>query len=155
MSKDNKLKDKILGEVKDSLKSWDKVRASTLRMLLAAVTNKEIELRKKDIGLSDEEILSVVSSEVKKRKDATEEFKKGGRDDLVQKEEEELKILEKYLPEEMADEELERLVEISVRETGAKTQADFGNVMKSAMGVLRGKVSGERVSAMVKKKLGK
>src|SRR3989344_1059675 len=103
------LKQKLSEDLKSALKQKNEVRVSSLRMVLAAVANKEIEIRKKDIGLSDEEVLEALSSEVKKRKDSVVEFKKGGREDLVAREVAELAVLKGYLPAEMPDEEVRRI----------------------------------------------
>ena len=149
------LKQKIAEDQKNALKSGDKETLSVLRMLSAAIGNKEIELRKKDIGLSDEEVFSVISSEAKKRKDAIEEYKKAGRDDSAKKEEFEMGVLKKYLPPEISDEDLVRIVRDGIRETGAISQADFSKVMKTIMPTLKGKASGDRVSNAVKAELGK
>lgn len=149
------LKSKIAEDQKNALKSGAAARLSTLRMLAAAITTKEIELRKKDLGLSDEEVLGVVSGEAKKRKDAILEYQKGGRSDLAQKEEAELKILQEYLPPELPDEELLRIVLGGIRETGAQSEADFGKVMKAIMPTLKNKASGDRISATLRKELKK
>ena len=135
------------------MKAREEVRLSTLRMLSSAVANKEIELRKKDVGLSDQEILEVVSSEVKRRKDAITEFKKGGREDLANKENEELKILLPYLPPEISDADLIRIVKDGIREVGAKSPENFGTVMKAVMPTLKGKASGDRISQALRKEL--
>lgn len=147
------LKQKLSEDLKDALKKKEEVRVSSLRMVLAAVANKEIEIRKKDIGLSDEEVLEVLLSEVKKRKDSVVEFKKGGREDLVAREEEELAALKGYLPEEMPDEEIARVVKDGIRECGAGGMSDFGKVMKVIMPVLKGRADGDRVSAVVREAL--
>ncbi|MEK7090303.1 MAG: GatB/YqeY domain-containing protein [Patescibacteria group bacterium] len=149
------LKEKIRSDTKNALKARAETRLSTLRLLLAAVSNKEIELRKKDVGLSDEEVLDVVKSESKKRRDSITEFKKGGREDLVKKESEESEILSEYLPPELPDEEVARIIDEAIRETGAASQADFGKAMKTAMAVLKGRVSGDRVSNLLRQKLAK
>lgn len=149
------LKQKLVDEIKESMKSKDKLRLSVLRMTLSSITNKEIDLRKKDIGLSDEEVLTVISQEVKKRKDSIEGFKQGGRDDLVVKEQKEIEILSVYLPEEMSDEEVLRIVQGGIRESAATNMKDFGNVMKVIMPILKGKASGDRVSKFVREELNK
>ncbi|MDP2669329.1 MAG: GatB/YqeY domain-containing protein [bacterium] len=151
------LKDKISEDIKTAMKSGAEgaVKLSTLRMVSAAVSNKAIELRKKDMGLSDLEILDVISSEFKKRKDAAEEFRKGGREDLAKKEESELLVLKEYLPPEISDEDLIRIVRDGVRESGASGEKDFGKAMKVIMPTLKGKASGDRVSAALKNELQK
>lgn len=149
------LKQQIIEDQKLALKEGRKEELSTLRMLLSAISNKEIDLRKKDIGLSDSEVLDTINSEVKKRKDAVFEYKKAGREDLAQKEGEELNILKKYLPPEIGDEDLIRIVRDGIRETGAGSAADFPKVMKAIMPTLKGKASGDRIANAVKNELSK
>lgn len=149
------LKQQIIEDQKNALKGGNKDELSTLRMLLAAILNKEIDLRKKDIGLSDSEVLDVLNSEAKKRKDAVFEYKKAGRDDLADKEEKEFTILKKYLLPEISDEDLIRIVCDGIREIGAGNAADFPKVMKAVMPILKGKASGDRISKAVKDKLSK
>ena len=149
------LKDKIAEDQKNALKEGDALRLSTLRMLSAAVANKEIELRKKDVGLSDREILDVISSEAKKRKDASQGYRTGCREELAQKEEAELKILQSYLPPEISEEDLRRIIKDGIREAGAANQQDFAKVMKVIMPTLKGKASGDRISGALKEELGK
>src|SRR3989344_9284296 len=104
------LHQQISEDLKQSMKVGDVLCTSTLRMLLAAVQNKEISLAKKDTGLSEEEFLQVIRPEVKKRKEAAEGFEKGGRTELSEKEKKEAKILEAYLPAELSEEELSDIV---------------------------------------------
>lgn len=139
----------IRDDLKTALKERDAFRSSVLRMALAAASNKEIQLLKKGVGLSDEEVREVIRVEVKKRKDAAAEFSKGGREDLAVKETKEAEILSAYLPPEMSDKEIERVVKEGIREAGATGKADFGKVMKTVMPVLKGKASGDRISAIL------
>lgn len=147
------LKQQIAEDQKLALKKGMGDELSTLRMLTSAISNKEIDLRKKDIGLSDSEVLDVLNSEAKKRKDAIEEYKKADRSDLADKEEREFNILKKYLPPEISDEDLIRIIRDGIREVGAATLADFPKVMKAIMPTLKGKASGDRISEAVKKEL--
>lgn len=147
------LKQKLTADLKEALKSKNELKASTLRMVISAVGNKEIEVRKKDIGLSDEEVLTVLSSEVKKRRDAIREFEHGGRADLADKEKAEMAMLTVYLPEQMPDEEIARIVKDGVREAGATNEKDFSKVMKAVMSVMKGKADGDRVAAAVREAL--
>ncbi|PIR69792.1 MAG: glutamyl-tRNA amidotransferase [Candidatus Niyogibacteria bacterium CG10_big_fil_rev_8_21_14_0_10_46_36] len=147
------LKQTIYDDVKKAMRDKDEARLSTLRMLSSAITNKEIELRKKDVGLSDEEVVEVIRSEAKKRKDSIESFREGGREELAEKESKELNVLSSYLPPEMSDEELRSRIEEGMREANAKSMADFSNVMKAIMPVLKGKASGDRISQMVREHL--
>ncbi|MFC1751606.1 GatB/YqeY domain-containing protein [Patescibacteria group bacterium] len=147
------LKDKLQEDMISALKEKKEVEGSVLKMLKSAVINTEIKENKKDDGLSDEEILKIIKSEVKKRNDAISAFTKGGRDELAQKEKKELIILKAYLPKELPDEEIEKIVNAVVTETKASSMTDFGNVMKEAMAKLQGQADGKKVSEMVKKLL--
>ncbi len=150
------MKDKIALDIKAALRNRDELRLSVLRMLSAAIHNRELEKRAKagkPEELSEEEIVAVIRSEVKKRRDAIEGFEKGGRKDLASKESVELKILEAYLPQEIADEEIEKIVSEVVTQFGSVTQKDFGRVMGEVMKKVKGQASGDRVSAAVRKVL--
>ncbi|KKT28734.1 hypothetical protein A3G55_03765 [Candidatus Giovannonibacteria bacterium RIFCSPLOWO2_12_FULL_44_25] len=144
------LKNKIADDQKAALKGGDVLRLSTLRMLSAAVANKEIGLRKKDVGLSDQEVLEAISTEAKRRKDAAAEYEKGGRADLAEKEKSELKILQEYLPPEISDEDLLRVVKDGMREAGDK---NFGKIMKVITPILKGKASGDRIARVLQREL--
>ncbi len=136
-----------------AIRSKDTNRSGTLRLLFAAIKNKEIEERKKEVGLGEEEILSVIQKETKKRKDSITEYEKAGRKDLVEKELGELKVLEGYLPAELSDEEIRRVVVEGVRELGGKEGANFGSLMKIIMPSLKGRASGDRISRFAKEAL--
>lgn len=126
-----------------------------LRMLVSAIKNKEIEKRSsaKAAILSDEEVIRVIRAEVKKRKDACEQFTKGGREDLAEKESLEQAVLEEYLPQEMSDDDLEKIIVAAIVSLGAPGEKNFGRVMGEVMKRVKGQASGERVSAHVKNKL--
>ncbi|MBI4119559.1 MAG: GatB/YqeY domain-containing protein [Parcubacteria group bacterium] len=149
------LKQKISEDQKSAMKAGDALRLSVLRMLSAAISNKEIELRKKETGLSDDEVMNVISSEVKKRRDAIEGYRKGGRAEQAQKEEKEMTILKEYLPPEISDEELRAIVKKGVQDSGAEGEKDFAKVMKTIMPSLKGKASGDRISAILREELSK
>jgi len=149
------LKQKIADDLKEAMRAGDELRRSVLRMLISSIQNKEIELQKKDTGLADEEVLQVIRSEVKKRKDAAAEFKAAAREEMATRELEEGKLLEQYLPPEISDEELLRIVEKGVEETGATSVAEFGTIMKAVMPSLKGRASGDRISAAVREVLGR
>lgn len=146
------IKDRLTEEMKDAMRSQDKVRLSTVRMLLSAVKYKEIDLGKK---LTDEEVIETVASSVKQRKDSIEQFSKAGRADLVEKEEAELKILQGFLPEQLSVEEIEAEIERSVTEAGAAGMKDLGKVMKLLMPKVAGKADGKVVSEKVRERLSK
>ena len=147
------LKIKIQEDFKNSMKKGETIRISTIRMLLSAIHNKEIELRKKEEGLNEEETMDVIRSETKKRKDAIEGFEKGGRPELVEQEKNELAILEAYLPPEVSDEEILVVVKKGISEAQATGPLDFGKAMKIIAPLLRGKASGNRIADILRKEL--
>lgn len=141
----------IQNDLKNAQLARDEVKVSALRLLISEIRNKEIE---KGAVLSDEDIVSVVQKEAKKRKEAAEGFRKGAREDSALKEEAELKILEGYLPEQISTEELTKIVSEVITETGATTMADMGKVIGAVMGRVKGRAEGSAVSAIAKQKLG-
>jgi hypothetical protein len=133
------------------MRSKDQLRLGVLRMMKAAVKNKEIDKMK---ALEEGEVISVLNTLVKQRKDSIEQFRKGGREELAQKEEAEIKIIEEYLPAAASDDDIRRAVEDAIQETGAASMKDMGKVMKAAIARLAGKsADGSRVSQFVKEKL--
>ena len=144
------LKDRIDSECKTALKSGEKIKVSTLRMILAEVKNAEIAKRG---DLSEEELLAVVAREARKRKESIEEFGRGGREDLVAKESEELAIIQAYLPEQMYDGEVRSIVEETIKEVGATSSGDLGKVMGKLMPKIKGKADGKKVNQMVREML--
>ncbi|MBI2642508.1 MAG: GatB/YqeY domain-containing protein [Candidatus Wildermuthbacteria bacterium] len=162
------MKETIQKDLKNALLSKDETRVSTLRMLLAAVNNKEIEKRtkfskenpnakeaelQKQSLLSNEEVQQIIAGETKKHRESIEMFQKGNRQDLVDKETKELKILEAYLPVQMGEEEVRKLVEEAITLTGAKTPQEMGKVMAALMPKVKGKADGALVSRIVKELL--
>jgi uncharacterized protein YqeY len=145
------LREEITKEIASAVKAGDKLRLSTLRLLLAAVKNKEIELRKE---LSDEGVHKVASTLSRQRRDSIEQFKKGGRFDLADKEEEELEILKAFMPPQLSTDEIMEIVKKAVSETGATGVKDMGKVMKAVMAELKGKAEGKTVQQVVKEFLG-
>ncbi len=148
------LKRHIEDAARHALKNREELLLSTLRLLLTAIHNREIEQRAKTgaADLGDEEVMGVIKSEAKKRKDAIAEFTRGGRQEAAAKEAAELAILEKYLPRELSDEDIEKLVGPLA---AGRVQSDFGAVMGLAMKAVSGRASGDRVSAAVKRILTK
>ena len=147
------LKDKILEDLKQAMKARESDKVIVFRTLNSAIKNKEIELNKRENGLNDDEIISVIKKEVKKRKDAIFEYQKGNRKELSQKEEQELKILRKYLPEEMSKKQIENEVNKTIKELNPKGTEDFGRVMKAIMNKLKNRVDGALVNKIIKEKL--
>ena len=146
------LSDTINTDITAAMKSRDAPRLSALRMLKAAIMNKEVE---KGRNLDDAEVLQVVSSLVKQRRDSVDQFSVAGRADLVDKETAEIVILEKYLPPAASPEEIEAAVAAAVAETGATSPKDMGKVMKAVMPKLAGKnADGRAINEAVRRKLG-
>ncbi|HJN62819.1 MAG TPA: GatB/YqeY domain-containing protein [Candidatus Paceibacterota bacterium] len=137
-------------EMQEALKAKEEVRLSVIRGLLSAFTNELVTKKRKPDGeLSDEEAMEVISRGAKQRKDSIEQFRKGGREDLAQKEEEELKILENYLPEMMSCKEIEKIAQAKKEEMGVDDKAKMGMLMGAIMKELKGKANGEDVKTVV------
>ena len=141
------LKEKINDDIKKALKAKDELVLLVLRGIASEIHNKEIE--KKGEELTEEDILGVLMSEAKKRKESIVEFEKGERNDLVEKEEKELEILKKYLPEQMGEDQITEEVKKTIEEVGAVGPQDTGKVMSVLMPKLKGKADGGMVSKVV------
>jgi uncharacterized protein len=147
------LQEKIQSHLAEAMRNKDQLRLSVLRMMKSAVKNKEVEKMK---PLEEAECVAVLNTLVKQRKDSVEQFRNGGREELAQKEEAEIKIIEEYLPAPASDDEILVAVQEAIQETGAASIKDMGKVMKATMTRLVGKtVDGGSVSQLVKEKLGK
>jgi len=159
------LKEKIHEDLKEAMKGKEELTSSVLRMLIAAIITKEKEKRYKigkgkpemtevelieESQLTEEEVVDVLVSEVKKRKESILSFEQGGRPELAEKEKKEAQILYKYLPEQMSEEELKKLIAQAVQKTGAKEQKDMGRVMAELMPKIKGKADSGLVSKIVK-----
>ena len=159
------LKNKIQDETKKALKSGEQVKRLVLNMLLTSIKNKEIEKRTKlskenaanDLDkkseLTDDEIISVIFTEVKKRKEAIEAYQKGGREELAVKERDELEFLKTYLPEQMGEQEVREIVKQVISETGAKDIKEMAKVIGSVMAKVKGRADGSMVSQLAKEEL--
>ncbi len=143
--------DTLSTQIKEALKAGEKTRLATLRMLSAAVKNREVELGH---DLSEEEFVEVVGREVKRRREAAEAYSGAGRPELEERERAEQAILEAYLPEQLSDSELDELVSTAIDETGASEPKQMGEVMKALMPKVGGRADGKRVSQAVRGKLG-
>ena len=130
------LKEKLLAHMKEALRSKDSIRLNTIRSLISATKNQEIDLRRE---LQDEEVLSLITREVKKRKEASSLYKQGGRADLMEKEDQEQLILKAYLPEQVSEEVLRKRIQEVIEETGADGMKDFGKIMKVLVPEFKGK----------------
>ncbi len=149
------LKDKISFDLKNALRDRRTIDLSVLRMLQSAIRNREIEKKRGDIGLTDEEVIEVITSEIKKRKEAIEGYMKGQRQDLVDKEKAELEILMNYMPNQMGEAEIRKEAKKVIEEAGAKIPQDIGKVMKIIMPRMKGKADGALVNRIVKEELEK
>jgi uncharacterized protein YqeY len=146
------LNEKVAAEITAAMKAKDAARLSALRMLKAAIMNKGVE---KGRDLDDSEVLQVVSSLVKQRRDSIEQFQKAGRTDLVDKETGEVAVLEQYLPPAASPEDIDAAVSAAIAETAASSPKDMGKVMKAVMPRLAGKnADGRAVNEAVRRKLG-
>lgn len=162
------LKEKIENDFKRALKEKRNLEVSVLRLLLSSFLNKKIEKRtkiwkenpelkieelEKESQLKEEEIVEVILSEIKKRKEAILEFEKGKREDLVKKESQEIEILKRYLPEQLSEEEIKKLAKEIIEKIGVKEIKDMGKVMSQLMPKLKGRAEGSLVSKIVKELL--
>lgn len=146
------LKQQIISDLTASMKAQDAPRTSTLRMVKAALMNREIE---KGSELDDDDMTKLLRSLVKQRRDSVEQYEKGGRPELADKEKAEIEVIEAYLPQAASREEIETTVAAAIAETGASSMKDMGRVMKTVQTALSGKnADGRTVSEMVKAKLG-
>ena len=141
------LKEQLARDLKDAMRAKDKVRLSAIRMVQAAIQEQE----KSGSGpASDDELLSILAKQAKQRRDAYMQYTDAGRDDLAQREADELAIIEGYLPVQVSDEEIHSVVHAIVQRTGATTMKDMGRVMGEAMSALKGKADGARVQTVVR-----
>jgi uncharacterized protein YqeY len=145
------LKERLDQAFKEALKGQQQTVLSTLRMLKTAIRNKEVELKH---PLSEAELLAVINSQAKQRRDSVAEYQKAGRQDLASKEEEELSVLLSFLPAQLAPEELEAEVARIIAQVGASSPKDMGKVMKTAMAELAGRADGKVVQEIVRRRLG-
>ncbi|MBI2062143.1 MAG: GatB/YqeY domain-containing protein [Candidatus Yanofskybacteria bacterium] len=146
------LKEKLQQDVKDALKSGDSKKRMVLGMALSAIKNKEIEKRSE---LSDDGVVAVIASEIKKRKDAVEQYQKGGRPELAEGERGEAEMLMAYMPEQMSEEDVRSEVKKIIAEIGAKDMKEMGKVIGAVMAKVKGKADGQLVSRLVKEELSK
>ena len=142
--------DELQNDLRKAQLARDETRVSTLRLLLSEIKNEEI---KKGGQLTDQDLVSVIQREVKKRKEAAEGFRKGGRENSALREEAELAVLQGYLPQQLSNEELTKLVDRAINELRASSTADMGKVIGAVMDKVAGRADGGTVSALVKDKL--
>ena len=147
----SELKEQIRADLKEAMKAKDKERTGTIRMLLAAIQHAETEGAKHEV--SDEDVLTIIAREIKKRRESAEIYQSNGREDLAKAELGEAAILEQYQPQQLTDEELDSLVDATVTTLGATSMGQMGQVMKAAREQAAGRVDGKRLSTAVKARL--
>ena len=145
------LKETILQQQTAATKAKDVVQINTLRTLRAAIKNREVEVRAE---LEDEEVVRVIRTQIKQRRESIRQYKEGGRSDLVDKEEQELSILMSFMPEQLSEEAITRTVTRVIKEIGAKDMKDIGRVMKALMAELSDSADGQVVNEIARKLLG-
>ncbi len=147
------LKEKILFDLKESLKSGDAFKRDVLRFLSGSIKNAEIEKRKKEEGLDDQEVMEVVRKSIKQRKDSIEQYEKGGRTDLAEKEKKELEIISIYLPAQMDESKVREEIKKIISESGEISPKDFGKIMGISMKKLQGQTDGSVVKKILEEEL--
>jgi uncharacterized protein YqeY len=143
------LRQQISSDLIDAMKAKDTQKRDALRSIDSAIKNEEIAQQKREEGLDDVAVIAIIKRLVKQRKDSIKQYQAGGRDDLVEQEQVELKIIEKYLPEQMSQEQVREVVEDVISKTGATSKADMGKVMGAVMSQLGDKTDGNTVRAIV------
>lgn len=144
------LRNRLEEDMKAAMRARDNEKRDAIRYVLSAVKNAEIDKR---ADLTEEEETELLRSQVKQRQDSIEQFRQGGRDDLAEREEAQVRILEAYLPQQMSDEELEAFVRQGIEDTGAESHKDMGKVMGALTAKAQGRVDGRRLSAAVRNAL--
>lgn len=145
------LLEKFDNDLKEALKASEKVRLSVLRMIKSSAKNKQIE---KGRQLTDEEVLAVLSGMVKQRRESVEQFTKAGRTDLAQNEEQEIAVLQSYMPQQLGNDEIDRIIKEAIQESSAKGAQDMGKVMRIIMPRVTGVADGKYVNQRVRELLG-
>lgn len=148
----SELKTKFNDLLHESMKNHDEISRNTMRMILTNLKLAEVEKRQE---LDDTAILALVQKEIKSRVESIQEFIKGGRQDLIDTTQKEIKVLEQFLPKQLSDEELKAIIDAVIKETSASTPADMGKVMKLTIPQVQGRASSDRISSMVKQLLQK
>ncbi|MCQ4086150.1 GatB/YqeY domain-containing protein [Saccharibacillus sp. JS10] len=144
------LSERLNEDMKQAMRSKDKFKLSTIRMIRATIMNQEIDLKR---TLDDAEVLDILSREIKQRKDSLQDFKKAGRDDLAETVEAEIVIVAEYLPAQLTEEEVKAIVQQTIQETGASSKADMGKVMAALMPKVKGRADGKLVNQVVQQYL--
>lgn len=144
------LAERLNEDMKQAMKAGEKFRLSTIRMVRASIKNQEIELRR---PLNDDEVVQVVSRDLKQRRDSLQDFERAGRDDLVEQMKGEIEIISQYLPQQLNEEEIKAIVMQTIQETGASSKADMGKLMGALMPKVKGRADGKLVNQLVQQVL--
>lgn len=145
------LSDRLNEDMKQAMKSQDKFKLSVIRMVRSTIKNSEIDLKR---ALDDNEVLDVLTREIKQRKDSLQEFTKAGRDDLADSLKAELVILAEYMPQQLSEEEVKAIVQQTIQQIGASSKADMGKVMTALMPQVKGRADGKLINQLVQQLLG-
>lgn len=145
------LKQKVMDDVKVAMKSGDKDRLKVLRMLTAAIKQREVDER---IELGDDDVLAVIEKMVKQRRESIEQYRAGGREELAEVEQAEIDVLADFLPEPLTEDEIQALIDQAIAATGAAQMSDMGKVMGQLKGPMQGRADMKQVSAAVRARLG-
>ncbi|CAN7438293.1 GatB/YqeY domain-containing protein [Paenibacillus sp. LjRoot153] len=145
------LSDRLNEDMKQAMKSQDKFKLSVIRMVRSTIKNSEIDLKR---PLDDNEVLDVLTREIKQRKDSLQEFAKAGRDDLADNLKAELVILAEYMPQQLSEEEVKAIVQQTIQQIGASSKADMGKVMTALMPQVKGRADGKLINQLVQQLLG-
>ncbi|WP_427339534.1 GatB/YqeY domain-containing protein [Caloranaerobacter sp. DY30410] len=143
-------KERLMADLKASMKNKDKVRKDVITMVRAAIKQREVDER---VELSDEDIIELIAKQVKQKKDALKDFEKGGRQDLVELTQKEIDILMEYLPKQLSEDEIDEIVKAAIEEIGASTMKDMGKVMSYVMLKVKGRADGSLVNKIVRQYL--
>ncbi|BFH12832.1 GatB/YqeY domain-containing protein [Paenibacillus dendritiformis] len=144
------LSQRLNEDMKQAMKSQDKFKLSTIRMVRSAIKNVEIDVKR---TLNDDEVLEILGREIKQRKDALQQFESAGRDDLADSLKDEIEILTQYLPAQLSEEEIKEIVQKAIQETGASSKADMGKLMGALMPKVKGRADGKLVNTIVQQYL--
>lgn len=144
------LKEKLNEDLKKYMKEKNTLALNTVRLVIAEIKNKEVE---KNSEITDEEILQIIRKQIKMREDSIQQFRSANREDLAEKEAQELEILKNYLPEDLTDEELDKIIQETIKELNASSKKDFGRVIKEVIQKVQGRADNKKISELISKKL--
>lgn len=147
------IKQKINSDLIAAMRAGETQKRDTLRILSSAIKDEEIKKQKREQGLSEEETIEVVARSIKQRRDSISEYEKANRPELAQVEKDEIAIIEKYLPEQLSEEEVQKIIRAIIAEVGATGKSDFGKVMGVAMQKMKGKTNGDLVKRITEQEL--